>query len=127
MRYHTTAAASVYRSYNPETKKFIINLPKPPSGYRFSKKQIEKQKEFFDRQLHTKKRNNKYTTYIGTMIAVLPSTVSKAFREIIHFLFVTHTEAKLNTLGHIFLTPSSFPLHQNLWCANLHRDHRQQT
>jgi len=74
-----------------------------------------------------KKRNNKYTTYIGTIIAALPPTTSKSFREIIHFLFVTQTEAKLNTLGHIFLTPSRFPLNQNVCCANLHRDHRQQS
>ena len=103
------------------TEEFLFNLPKPPVGYKFTRNQIEEQKRFFSNRVYTEKRNDNYTTYIGTIIAVLPPNISKTFRDIIHFLFVSHTESKLNTLGHIFLVPSNYPLHHSVWCANLLR------
>lgn len=59
--------------------------------------------------------------YHAKIIALLPLESSDLFRQVIHTLFITHTEARLNTLGHIFDTNSNADLHRGIWCENLVR------
>ena len=95
-------------------------LPKPPLRYKFSNYQIKKQYEFFAKKLYTKQVNYNFIVYKATIVAVLPLNTSQLFRQLIHSLFVTHAETKLNTLGHIFTYFRNVPINQNIWCANLH-------
>jgi hypothetical protein len=37
----------------------------------------------------------------------------------VHSLFVTHSESKLNTLGHLFENTSHVDANEGIWCANL--------
>ncbi|CAF5229885.1 unnamed protein product, partial [Rotaria magnacalcarata] len=92
-----------------------------PFGYKFSKRQIEKQAEFFIMKLINQTINDRIDLFNATIVAVLPSNTSDLFCQIIHSLFVTHTEAKLNTLGHIFdYSINDTSLHR-IWCADLQR------
>ena len=60
---------------------------------------------------------------------LVPITASDALRRLIEALFITHTEAQLNTDGHLdrLLFPDTTINHidlseqQNLWCKNLLR------
>ncbi|CAF1361912.1 unnamed protein product [Rotaria sp. Silwood1] len=119
MRLTTTTISNIYQDEN--IKKYLNDLPNPPEGYRFSKRQIEKQIHFFRKNFPGTKLFDKVPLYNATIIAVLPPNTSDLFRQIIHSLFVTHTEAKLNTLGHIFDLNMNTNIRQDVWCANLVR------
>ncbi|CAF5175457.1 unnamed protein product, partial [Rotaria magnacalcarata] len=104
-----------------DVQNYLRNIPKPPFGYKFSKRQIEKQAEFFIMKLINQTINDRIDLFNTTIVAVLPSNTSDLFRQIIHSLFVTHTEAKLNTLCHIFdYSINDTSLHR-IWCADLQR------
>ncbi|CAF2835508.1 unnamed protein product [Rotaria sp. Silwood2] len=115
----TTTISNIYQDEN--IQKYLKDLPNPPEGYRFSKRQIEKQIHFFRKNFHGTKLYDEVSLYNATIIAALPHNTSGLFRQIVHSLFVTHTEAKLNTLGHIFDLNMNTNIRQNVWCANLVR------
>lgn len=94
-------------------------VPKPPPGYKFSKQQIDQQMQFFISEKNTESFNVDFDVYNATIIAVLPPSTSDLLRRMVHSLFVTHTEAKLNTLGHLFDIPSDRNVHNGVWCSNL--------
>ena len=104
---------------NNNIEQCVDALPKPPTGYKFSIYQIRKQHEFFTMKLYERPVNYNFIVYNATIIAVLPSNTSELFRRIVHSLFVTHAETKLNTLGHLFTYCRNVPVDQNIWCANL--------
>ncbi|CAF2835561.1 unnamed protein product [Rotaria sp. Silwood2] len=119
MRLTTTTISNIYQDEN--IQKYLKDLPNPPEGYRFSKRQVEKQIHFFRKNFHSTKLYDEVPLYNATIIAALPHNTSGLFRQIIHSLFVTHTEAKLNTLGHIFDMNMDINIRQGAWCANLVR------
>ena len=100
-------------------QRFVDALPKPPSGYKFSKLQVSKQHEFFRLKLYKEKINYNYDVYRATLIAVLPMDTSDLFRQLVHSMFVTHAESKLNTIGHLFPNTAPVDAHEGAWCANL--------
>ncbi|CAF1033361.1 unnamed protein product [Adineta steineri] len=119
----TTTTAS--NSYDDKIQKYFNYLPKPPSGYKFSKRQIQKQYEFFIKEKYPTQPSLYYTTNNATLITVLPMDTSDLFRHLVQSLLITHAETKLNTMGHIFTYLINGPISQGLWYANLHRPHHQ--
>lgn len=99
-------------------------VPVPPEGYEFSRRQVIKQYEFFVNHLDQQPPQPDLNLYQGKIIAVLPLEASELFRQVIHALFVTHTESKLNTMGHLFNgNPLAF-IHNGVWCENLVQSRR---
>ena len=96
-------------------------VPISPEGYQFSPRQLSKQYEYFVKQMDRQLPCPDSNLYHGKFIALLPLESSELFRQVIHSLFVTHTEAKLNTLGHLFDSNMQLDLHQGIWCENLIR------
>ena len=118
----TTATTTAFNLVQPtESQIYLDNIPKPPPGYKFSKRQIEQQVEFFRKNIIQEAFDEEVTIYNGAIIAALPPYASDLFRRIVHSLFVTHTEAKLNTLGHVFDLREDLYIRHGLWCANLAR------
>ncbi|CAF4248487.1 unnamed protein product, partial [Rotaria sordida] len=89
--------------------------------YKFSKRQIEQQIEFFEKNMIKNPFHEQIDIYHAAIIAVLPPNTSDLFRQIVHSLFVTHTEAKLNVLGHVFDRTGYMNVRYGIWCANLVR------
>ena len=116
----TTNALPYHHHQNNIIKTYLNNITKPPPSYRFSRRQIDKQIEFFTRKLIHEPINDRVDLFQAKIIAVLPPNSSDLFRQIIHSLFVTHTEAKLNILGHVFnyKLPANVR-QQQVWCAGL--------
>ncbi|UJR29610.1 hypothetical protein I4U23_017158 [Adineta vaga] len=108
-----------HQKYDKHIQQLVNNVPPPTQGFKFTKQQLHQQYEFFQYKLHENFNDIRYNVYTATMIAVLPSNSSETFRQIVHSLFVTHTEAKLNKLGHIFKYPLRTPVNQGVWCENL--------
>lgn len=94
-------------------------IPRPPDGYQFTRRQLTKQYEYFAMKLDRKLPNERLDLYKAKMIAVLPVDASESFRQIIHALFVTHAETKLNTMGHLFDPNGQANIHMGIWCENL--------
>ena len=103
------------------TRNFPNNIPRPPPGYKFSNRQIEEQIKFFQMNKINEPFDDQVNIYHTEIIAVLPSNTSDLFRHIVHSLFVTHTEAKLNILGYVFDHPSNHSVRHGLLCSNLVR------
>lgn len=99
----------------------LTYVPKPPEGYRFSRRQLIKQYHYFSMKLEEKSPNDRLDVYQAKMIALLPSNSSESFRQIIHALFVTHAETKLNIMGHLFDFTETNSEQQRIWCENFHR------
>lgn len=114
----TAAAPEEHRG---DIQKCLSALPKPPLGYKFSNSQLQQQYEFFALQAYKKFINVNYLVYHSKIIALLPVNTSDLFRRLVHSLLVTHTEAKLNVVGHIFTHPFKTPISQHVWCENLRR------
>ncbi|CAF3202567.1 unnamed protein product [Rotaria socialis] len=106
---------------NRDIQCYLDNISKPPQGYRFSKHQIEQQMAFFRKNIIKELFDEEVHIYNAAIIAVLPPYTSDLFRHIVHSLFVTHTEAKLNTLGHVFDCREDMNIRHGQWCANLVR------
>lgn len=121
-RMHTTTTM-LNSPQDATVQKYLNDLPKAPDGYTFSIRQIQKQIDFFRKNFAHTKIFTQVPLYNATIIAVLPLDTSDLFRQIVHSLFVTHTEAKLNTLGHLFNldTKTNTNLKPDIWCANLVR------
>ncbi|CAF3932155.1 unnamed protein product [Adineta steineri] len=119
----TTTTTTASNSYDDKIQKYFNCLPKPPSDYKFSKRQIQKQYEFFIKEKYPTQPSLYYTIYNATLITVLPMDTSDLFRHLVQSLLITHAETKLNTMGHIFTYLINGPISQGLWCANLHRPH----
>ncbi|CAF1237545.1 unnamed protein product [Rotaria sp. Silwood1] len=115
----TTTMSNVH--FDKNIRIHLKHVPKPPADYKFSKRQIEKQAEFFQKYSTSPPTNEQVDLYNANIIAVLPPNTSDLFRQHVHSLFVTHTEAKLNTLGHIFESNINIHSAQHVWCANLVR------
>ncbi|CAF4063110.1 unnamed protein product, partial [Rotaria sordida] len=115
----TTTMSNVH--LDRDIRKYLKAVPKPPAGYKFSKYQIEKQAKFFQKYYISPPTNEQVDLYNANIIAVLPPNTSDLFREIVRSLFVIHTEAKLNTLGHIFDSNINLNIGHSIWCANLVR------
>ena len=88
------------------TRNFLNNIPKPPPGYKFSNRQIEKQIKSFQMNKINEPFDDQVNIYHAEIIASLPPNIFDLFRHMVHSLFVTHTEDKLNILGHA----KGFPL-----------------
>ncbi|CAF1334239.1 unnamed protein product [Rotaria sordida] len=99
----------------------LTHIPQPPPGYKFSKRQIKTQVEFFKKNLINERLVDDIYVYNAKIIAVMPPNTSDLFRRIVHLLFVTHTETKLNALGHIFTNTDAVNIRNGIWCANLIR------
>jgi len=117
----TTTAMSPNVQQNKDIKQFLDNIPDPPIGYKFTKRQIEKQVEFFKNNFQNESINEYTNLFTTAMIAVLPPDTTDLFRYIVHSLFVTHTEAKLNTLGHVLKRTMHTDARHGVWCENLRR------
>ncbi|CAF1348935.1 unnamed protein product [Rotaria sordida] len=120
----TTATTTTTRTNirpNQTIEKYLHNIRKPPQGYKFSKRQIEQQIEFFEKNMIKNPFYEQIDIYHAAIIAVLPPNTSDLFRQIVHSLFVTHTEAKLNVLGHVFDRTGYMNVRYGIWCANLVR------
>ncbi|CAF2994453.1 unnamed protein product [Rotaria sp. Silwood2] len=115
----TTTTNNVNPTDDPEIQNYFAHLPPPPAGFKFSKRQIEKQIDIFRKNILNETFNNNVYVYNAAIIAVMPPFTTDLFRRIIHYLFVTHTEAKLNTFGHIFMNTDNIRLRNGLWCAKL--------
>lgn len=112
----------VRNAQDESIQKYLDAVPKPPEGYRFSIRQISEQSDFFKLKTFTERIHSNNQIYDATIVAVLPLNTSDLFRQMLHSLFVTHTQSKLNTLGHLFPSPSTnerIPL--GTWCASLRR------
>ncbi|CAF1196813.1 unnamed protein product [Rotaria magnacalcarata] len=124
-RMRTTTAAATTTTLNPgqnrDIQSYLDNVPKPPQGYRFSKHQIEQQMGFFRKNMIKESFDEEVNIYNAAIIAVLPPYTSDLFRRIVHSLFVTYTEAKLNTLGHVFDCTENSHIRHSQWCVNLVR------
>lgn len=110
-----------YTNRNESLTKFLNNIPVPPHGFKFSKRQIEQQSQWFQKNQMVTSINDHVNIYQAAIIAVLPPNTSDLLRHMVHALFVTHTEAKLNTLGHVFDFPEYHTIRTGVWCANLKR------
>ena len=122
MRARKTTPANMFQfCQGVSTRNFLNNIPRPPAGYKFSNRQVEKQIKFFQMNKIDELFDDQVNIYhAGTIAVVLPSTFD-LFHHIVHSLFVTHTEAKLNILGHVFDHPSNHSVRHGLWCSNLVR------
>ncbi|CAF1526958.1 unnamed protein product [Rotaria sordida] len=116
---YTTATTHFQLTQDPTIQNRLAHIPQPPPGYKFSKRQIETQVEFFKKNLINEQFVDDIYVYNAKIIAVMPPNTSDLFRRIVHSLFVTHTETKLNALGHIFTNPDSVNIRNGIWCANL--------
>lgn len=103
------------------TQSFLAHIPDPPLGYKFADRQIEKQIHFFQNNIIKDPYQDTVYVFNAEIIAVMPLFSSDAFRRIIHALFVTHTESKLNTMGHIFNNSENVSIRKTPWCYNLLR------
>jgi hypothetical protein len=83
--------------------------------------QIRQQYEFFERKLYNENVFYNIYVYSAIIIAALPSDTSNLFREMLHALFVTHAETKLNTMGHLFSSSIRVNIDRGIWCAQLVR------
>lgn len=118
----TTTTTTMAEARDPLMEQRLTYVPEPPEGYQFSRRQLVKQYQYFSAKLDKKSLNDRLDIYQAKMIALLPSNASESFRQMIHALFVTHAETKLNTLGHLFdLIESTTPGHPRIWCENFHR------
>ncbi|CAF2056892.1 unnamed protein product [Rotaria magnacalcarata] len=122
-RMHATTTDKSRFNQNESTTRFLNNIPVPPHGFKFSQRQIEQQIQFFQTNKLLEPFHDQVNIYNGTIIAVLPPNTTDLFRRMVHSLFVTHTEAKLNTLGHLFSLPQYHTIRNGLWCANLKHPH----
>lgn len=100
-------------------------VPVPPDGYQFSRRQLIKQYEFFLNQIDQQGPDPILNLYHGKIIAALPLESSELFRQVVHALFVTHTESKLNTMGHLFDSNVQTSIHNGIWCEHLIRPRQQ--
>lgn len=99
-------------------------VPMPPDGYEFSRRQVIKQSEYFINHLDQRPPLPDLNLYNAKIIAVLSLEASDLFRQVIHALFVTHTESKLNTMGHLFNCNTPAFIHNGVWCENLVQSRR---
>ena len=105
---------------------YLANIPKPPIGYQFSKRQYDEQRSFFQTFNPELYRSHSIIDfYHATIVAVLPRSCSMMLRQMIEILFITHAETKLNSIN--LLTGDNnllygLPFHQDrIWCENLIR------
>ena len=96
-------------------------VPDPPKEYQFTYQQLAKQYDYFAMKLDQKLPNERSNLYKAKIIAVLPINASDSFRQIIHALFVTHAETKLNTMGQLFYSHGQTDIQMGIWCENLNR------
>ena len=124
-RYHSMSIATTTTTTTSmndvHIQQYLNALPTSPAGYRFSRHQLCQQYEFFEQKLYNRPMSYNQHVYEANIIAVLPLDTSDLFRQMIHSLFVTHTESKLNTMGHLFPSTTNMHIHSGIWCANLLR------
>lgn len=98
---HARKATETTRS-DENVRLYMRHLPPVPNGYKFSIQQRAQQFQYFKQQhdlIH--KQNPVMDLFNTTVIAVLPEDCSETVRRFIETLFITHTEAKLNTSGRL--------------------------
>ncbi|CAF5033215.1 unnamed protein product, partial [Rotaria socialis] len=64
--------------------KRLAAIPKPPSGYKFAKRQIQEQIEFFQKKLYNESIHDRIPLHNAQVIAVLPPNTSNLFLRIVH-------------------------------------------
>ncbi|CAF1444491.1 unnamed protein product [Adineta steineri] len=78
------------------------NLPPVPLGYGFSRSQRLEQFQYFKVKENMIRRQDLTVNLFNVgIVAVLPPNISVTVRRFIEALFITHTEAKLNTFGRL--------------------------
>ena len=105
-------------------------VPKPPMRHTFSNRQIVLQTEYFHKKRDKNLPNQEIDLYDATIVAVLPENCSDMLRYTIESMFITHAEAKLNTVGHVlnhdqptdyFLLNDPWLIRGDDWCQGLVR------
>lgn len=121
LRQNQSTIGNLSSDSNRSIQERLKFVPVPPDGYQFSRRQCLKQYEFFANHVDRQAPNPVLNLYQGKIIALLPLESSESFRQIVHALFVTHTESKLNTMGHLFTSNTHTSIHDGVWCENLNR------
>ncbi|CAF1671668.1 unnamed protein product, partial [Adineta ricciae] len=114
-----------------ECRLCIESVPRPPSGYIFSDRQILRQTEYFHNKRDQIQPKYDIDLYHATVVAVLPANCSAMFRNVIESLFITYAETSLNTIGNVLNEEQQrnryYPLDNpwlirgNEWCQELVR------
>lgn len=108
----------------------IEAVPKPPSGYAFSNRQLVLQTKFFYQKRDQQGPSMDIDLYQATIVAVLPEPCTDIFRDIIESLFITYGETSLNTFGNVLIEHPTYehhPMHNpwllrgSDWCQGLVR------
>lgn len=126
---------------------YADHVPEPPLQYRFTSQQKKAINQFFRDKKYLKSPNPHLDLYHATIIALcksrfyafesdlraiaVPIHASDALRRFVEALFITHTEAKLNTDGHLdaLLFPDAMAVgndsgqQNDPWCKHLVRRH----
>ena len=125
-------------------------VPKPPTAYTFSTRQLLLQTQYFHKKRDLTLPNVDIDLYHATIVAIckfillipyaniclhstsrlVPEACSEMFREIIESLFITHAQTTLNTIGNVLTADQqkhSYPLNNpwlvrgDIWCQGLLR------
>lgn len=119
LHYRATTNVSTLKHRDANVEQRLSYVPRPPTGYRFTDEQKLKQYDFL--QTLTDKYSPKLNLdlYDAEIVCLLPPFATDLFRQIIHSMFVTHSDSKLNTLGQIFDDVPSVPIARHNWCEGL--------
>ncbi|CAF3876419.1 unnamed protein product [Rotaria sordida] len=118
----------VYYIAEPDSFTYANDVPTPPNGYRFSDEQKNAIDQFFREKIYLNTPNLHLDLYQAAIVAILPERATAAMRRFVEALFITHTETKLNTIGHLDQFVSTHTTNQisaamecEEWCRNLVR------
>ncbi|CAF1108899.1 unnamed protein product [Rotaria magnacalcarata] len=104
---------------------YANDVPSPPPNFHFTHSQKIEIDRFFLEKKYLNSPNQKLDLYEAAIVAILPTNASAPLRRFIEALLITHTEAKLNTEGHLDKLVSSnttehdLPQFSSEWCQNL--------
>ncbi|CAF1659763.1 unnamed protein product [Rotaria magnacalcarata] len=117
----------VYSTRDTQQFTYANDVPASPNHYHFSLEQKLEIDQFFHEKKYLKSPNLRLDLYRANIIAVLPNNTSDTLRRLIEALFITHTETKLNTIGHLDQLVSSKEINtisfveDDIWCEDLIR------
>ncbi|CAF3153835.1 unnamed protein product [Rotaria socialis] len=117
----------VYSTRDTQQFTYANDVPTSPNHYHFSLEQKLEIEQFFHEKKYLKSPNLRLDLYRANIIAVLPNNASDTLRRLIEALFITHTETKLNTIGHLDRLVSSKEINTtsfveyDIWCEDLIR------
>ncbi|CAF3979902.1 unnamed protein product [Adineta steineri] len=109
---------------------YAQDISSPPINYQFTNQQKIEIDRFFHEEKYLKSPiNDRLDLYQAAIVAILPTNGSNALRQFIEALFITHTEAQLNTDGHLdkllfsdgIINNQNDFSKENIWCKDLVR------